>query len=67
MVVFSRSVMSHYFVIPWTIARQLLCPWNVLGKKTGVGCHFLLQGIFPTQGSNPHLCISCNTGRFFYR
>ena len=22
---------------------------------TGVGCHFLLQGVFPTQGSNPHL------------
>ena len=26
-----------------------------LGKNTGVGCHFLLQGIFPTQGSNLHL------------
>ena len=25
------------------------------GKNTGVGCHFLLQGIFPTQGSNLHL------------
>ena len=25
------------------------------GKNTGVGCHTLLQGIFPTQGSNPHL------------
>ena len=24
-------------------------------KSTGVGCHFLLQGIFPTQGSNPCL------------
>ena len=24
-------------------------------KNTGIGCHFLLQGIFPTQGSNPHL------------
>ena len=24
---------------------RLLCPWNYLGKKTGVGCHFLLQGI----------------------
>ena len=23
------------------------------GKNTGMGCHFLLQGIFPTQGSNP--------------
>ena len=25
------------------------------GKNTRVGCHTLLQGIFPTQGSNPHL------------
>ena len=30
----------------------LLRPWDSLGKKTGVGCHFLLQGVFPTQGSN---------------
>ena len=29
--------------------------WDSPGKNTGVGCHFLLQGIFPTQGSNPHL------------
>ena len=26
-----------------------------LGKNTGVGCHVLLQGIFPTQGSNSDL------------
>ena len=31
---------------------RLLCPWDFPGKDTGVGCHFLLQGIFPTQGSN---------------
>ena len=31
---------------------RLLSPWNSPGKSTGVGCHFLLQGIFPTQGSN---------------
>ena len=31
------------------------CPWNSSGKNTRVGCHFLLQGIFPTQGSNPGL------------
>ena len=30
----------------------LLCPWESPGKHSGVGCHFLLQGIFPTQGSN---------------
>ena len=34
---------------------RLLCPWDSPGKNTGVGCHFLLQGIFPTQGSNLHL------------
>ena len=34
---------------------KLLCPWNSPGKNTGVGCHFLLQGIFLTQGSNPGL------------
>ena len=27
------------------------------GKNTRVGCHFLLQGIFPTQGSNLHLLL----------
>ena len=45
------------FVTPWTVACQdpLLCPWNSPGKNTGVGCHALLQGIFPTQGSNPGL------------
>ena len=32
-----------------------LCPWDSPGKNTGVGCHCLLQGIFPTQGSNLHL------------
>ena len=29
---------------------RLLCPWDSPGKITGVGCHVLLQGIFPTQG-----------------
>ena len=34
---------------------MLLCPWDSPGKNTGVGCHLLLQGIFPTLGSNPPL------------
>ena len=34
---------------------RLLSPWDFPGKNTGVGCHFLLQGIFPTQGLNPSL------------
>ena len=41
------------FVTPWTVAHQ--APLGFPGKNTRVGCHCLLQGIFPTQGSNPHL------------
>ena len=42
------------FVTPWTIKfTRLLRFWDFPGKSTGVGCHFLLQGIFPTQGLNP--------------
>ena len=41
---------------PWTVGpARFICPWDSPGKNTGVGCHFLLQGIFPTQGSN--LCL----------
>ena len=47
---------ARLFATPWTVAcTTLLRPWNFPGKSTGVGCHFLLQGIFPTQGSNPGL------------
>ena len=35
--------------------RRLLCPWDYPGKNTGVGCYFLLQGIFLIQGLNLHL------------
>ena len=34
---------------------RLLRSWDFPGKNTGVGCQFLLQRIFPTQGSNSHL------------
>ena len=38
---------------------RLLCPWDSPGKNTGRGCHALLQGIFLTQGLNPHLlCLT---------
>ena len=46
----SRSVMSDSLR-----PHGLLHPWNSPGKNTGVDCHFLLQGIFLTQGSNPGL------------
>ena len=35
---------------PWP--TRFLCPWDSPGKNTGVGCHALLWGIFPTQWSN---------------
>ena len=48
---FRRWVLANSFATPWIVAR-LLCPQDFPGKNTGVG--FLLQGIFPIQGSNPH-------------
>ena len=50
--VFSDSLQPHGLY-----PTRPLCPWDFLGKNTGVGYHFLLQGIFPTQGSNP--CLLC--------
>ena len=49
----SRSVMSSSWC--GLEPARLLCPSSFPGKNTGVGCHFLLQGIFPTQGST--LCL----------
>ena len=46
-------------------SASLLCPWNSPGKNTRVGCHALLQGTFPTQGSNSHLLFLALAGRFF--
>ena len=47
------SVFSRLFATTWMVTCQApLCPWNFPGKNTGVCCHSLLQGIFPTQGSN---------------
>ena len=37
------------------LSTSLLCPWDFPGKNIGVGCHFLLQRIFPTQRPNPNL------------
>ena len=46
-----------FFATPWTVPARLFHPWDFPDKNTGVGCHFLLQGIFPTQGPNPHLLL----------
>ena len=49
----SGRKIEYLFEAPWTVAHQ--ATWDSPGKNTGVGCRFLLQGIFPTQGSNPDL------------
>ena len=45
---------ARFFATPWTGAHQASLSMG-FSRNTGVGCHFLLQGIFPTQGSNPGL------------
>ena len=55
--VLSRVQLS---VPPWTVwslhdSQGIFCPWNFPSKNAGVGCHFLLQGVFPTQRLNLHL------------
>ena len=53
--VLSHSVVSDSSWAYGLWPNRLLCPRNSPGKNTGVGCHFLLQRIFLTQGSNLHL------------
>ena len=59
------------FATPWTVAHQAPPSMDSLGKSTGVGCHFLLQEIFPIQGLDlglPHcrqtLCHLSHQGSF---
>ena len=49
----TRLVVSDSLQPQGLYPARLLCPWNSPGKDIGVGCHALLQGIFPTQGSEP--------------
>ena len=51
----SGSVMSDSLWPHGLQPVRLFCPWNFPDKNTGVGNYSLLQGIFPTQGSNPGL------------
>ena len=50
-----HSVVSHSLQPYELQPTRLRCLWDCPGKNTGVGCHFLLQRIFLTQGSNLHL------------
>ena len=56
--VLSHSVMSDSLRPSGLQPARLLCPWNSPDENTGVGCHFLLQGVFSTQGSKQHLLFS---------
>ena len=65
------------FILKWKVASvvssslqpyvlqpaRLLCPWDSPGKNTGVGCHFLLQGLILTEGLNQGL-LHCR--KIFY-
>ena len=52
-VLYAQSLSSVQLCDPMDCG--IFCLWNSPGKNTGVGCHFLLQGIFLTQGSNLNL------------
>ena len=64
----SRSVMSDSLRPHGLHPVRLLefCLWNFPGKNTGAGCHFLLQRIFPTEGSNPHLLCLLHGRQILY-
>ena len=53
------SVVSDSLQPYGLVPARLLCPGDSLGKNTGVGCHALLQGIFPIQGLKPCLLCLC--------
>ena len=55
--VLSRFSHVQLFVTLWTVAHQASLSMGFPGKNTGVGCHFLLQGVILTQGSNS--CLLC--------
>ena len=55
--VLSHSVVSNSFRPLGLQPPSLLCPQNFQARTVEAGCHFLLQGIFLTQGSNP--CLLC--------
>ena len=52
LLLFSSQVVSNSLQPYGLWPTRLLCPWDSSGKNTGVGCHFLLQDVFPTQGLN---------------
>ena len=74
--IFSSSHLNNHCVCSVAQLCPTLCnpvhcgppgssPWDSPEKNTGGGCHFLLQGIGPTQDQTPVSCVSCIAGRFF--
>ena len=51
----SHSVVPNSLPPHGLLPARPPCPWDSPGKNTGVGCHALLQGIFPTLGLNSGL------------
>ena len=68
---YERSVLSHSVVSDslqphGLYAARLLCPWDFIGKNTGMGWHFLLQGDLPDPGIQPaSLTSPALAGGFF--
>ena len=64
--IYVSSVMSNSWQLHGLKPARLLCPWDSPGKNTGVGCHFLLQGILLTQGfESRSLATPALAGRLF--
>ena len=49
------AISFQLFAAPWNLPCQAPLPMEFSGKNIGTGCHFLFQGIFLIQGSNPNL------------
>ena len=62
--VLSLSILPNSSWPHWP--TRLLCPWDFPGKHTGRGCHFLLQAVFQTWGSNSHLPCVLHCRRIFF-
>ena len=54
----AQSLSHVWLLTPWTVAPQGSSVHEISMQETGVGCHFFLQEIFPTQGTLIS-CISC--------
>ena len=60
------NMLSHaQLFAPWAEPTRFLCSWDFSGKNFGVGCHFILQGIFLIQALNLRLLCLHIAGGFF--